>query len=323
MKPDKENNQIIEPKNQLQLFGYKEYFNNFVELFHQKKLPNTILLSGLKGSGKSTFAYHFINFLLSYNEDNKYLINSFTINQDNKSYKDLCNNIHPNFHLVENNTNEETIKIDTVKNILRFLNKSAYNSNIKIVLIDNAEFLNINSSNALLKSLEETKNNTFFFIIHNSSRKILDTIKSRCIEYKIFFNLEEKKYILSNIIKQYDADFNSDYFDDKFYLEGSGNILKFFMIISDINPEYSNKKLSCIYYLIEKYKKKKDPEVLNFIPLLVEIFYSELSLKNSQNLNIYFYNKFKILNLFNNVKKFNLDKNNFFITLKGILNNER
>ena len=323
MKPDKENNQIIEPKNQLQLFGYKEYFNNFVELFHQKKLPNTILLSGLKGSGKSTFAYHFINFLLSYNEDNKYLINSFTINQDNKSYKDLCNNIHPNFHLVENNTNEEIIKIDSVKNILRFLNKTAYNSNIKIVLIDNAEFLNINSSNALLKSLEETKNNTFFFIIHNSSRKILDTIKSRCIEYKIFFNLEEKKSILSNIIKQYDVDFNSDYFDDNFYLEGSGNILKFFMIISDMKSEYSNKKLSCIYYLIEKFKKKKDSEVLNFIPLLVEIFYSELSLKNSQNLNIYFYNKFKILNLFNNVKKFNLDKNNFFITLKGILNNER
>ena len=60
-----------------------------------------------------------------------------------------------------------------------------------------------------------------------------------------------------------------------------------------------------------------------FISLLVEIFYSELILKNSQNLNIYFHNKFKILNLFNNVKKFNLDKNNFFITLKGILNNER
>jgi len=55
----------------------------------------------------------------------------------------------------------------------------------------------------------------------------------------------------------------------------------------------------------------------------VELFYSELSLKNSQNLNTYFYNKFKILSLLNNVKKFNLDKNNFFISLTGILNNER
>ena len=61
------------------------------------------------------------------------------------------------------------------------------------MLIDNAEFLNINSSNALLKSLEESKINTFFFIIHNNSHKILKTIKSRCIEYKIFFNLEKKK----------------------------------------------------------------------------------------------------------------------------------
>ena len=62
---------------------------------------------------------------------------------------------------------------------------------------------------------------------------------------------------------------------------------------------------------------------MNYISLLVELFYSELSLKNSQNLSIYFHNKFKILNLLNNVKKFNLDKNNFFISLTGILNNER
>ena len=36
----------------------------------------------------------------------------------------------------------------------------------KIVLIDNAEYLNINSSNALLKSFEESHKDTFFFIIH-------------------------------------------------------------------------------------------------------------------------------------------------------------
>ena len=39
--------------------------------------------------------------------------------------------------------------------MINFLNKSSFNSNKKIILIDSVEDLNTNSSNALLKSLEE------------------------------------------------------------------------------------------------------------------------------------------------------------------------
>ena len=97
MKLNTENTGILSPKNQLQLFGYDDYFNSFIKLFNKNKLPNTILLSGLKGSGKATFSYHFINYLFSYREQDKYSVSNFTINPDNKSYKRLCNNIHPNF----------------------------------------------------------------------------------------------------------------------------------------------------------------------------------------------------------------------------------
>ena len=101
---------------------------------------------------------------------------------------------------------------------MRFLNKSTYYSNIKIVLIDNAEYLNAHSSNALLKVLEESNNKTFFFIIHDNSRKILSTIKSRCIEFKLFFTLSEKKKILRNIMRQYKGDLNIKSIDDIFIL---------------------------------------------------------------------------------------------------------
>jgi len=124
MNIDTLNTEILSPKNQLQLFGYDDYFNAFIKLFHKSKLPNTILLSGLKGSGKATFAFHFINYLLSYKEKNKYSVNNFSIDPDNKSYKSLCNFTHPNFFLLENNVLEENIKIENVKNILKFLNKS-------------------------------------------------------------------------------------------------------------------------------------------------------------------------------------------------------
>ena len=104
-----ENLKILLPKNQTQLFGYGNYFNSFIKLYKKNKLPNTILLSGPKGIGKATFSYHFINYLLSYNEQNKYSVNNFTINSDNKSYKNLCNLTHPNFLLLENYDLEENI----------------------------------------------------------------------------------------------------------------------------------------------------------------------------------------------------------------------
>ena len=268
---NRENIEIIPPKNQLNLFGYESYFNLFVKLFSKNRLPNTILLTGLKGSGKSTFAYHFINFLLSKNEEKKYSVENFNVNSENKSYKFIDKNIHPNFYVINSN-NEDNIKIEEIKNTLKFLNKSSYNSNIKIVLLDNAEYLNLHSSNALLKSLEEPNNNTFFFIIHNSSCAISDTLKSRCVEFKIFFSLEEKKEILKKIVdtNNYNLDINS--IEDNFYLDSPGSILKYLQIFNNLKLKDSNDRLSSISHLIEKYKKKKGLSVIKFYFLTHRIF---------------------------------------------------
>ena len=97
MTTDNKNLEITLPKNQIELFGYEYFFNSFVTLYQRNKLPNTILLSGSKGSGKATFAYHFINYIFSFKEKNKYSLNNFTINPDNNSYINLCNETHPNF----------------------------------------------------------------------------------------------------------------------------------------------------------------------------------------------------------------------------------
>jgi len=319
---DNNNLEIILPKNQLRLFGYECYFNSFISLFQKNKLPNAILLSGPEGSGKATFAYHFINYLLSHNEKNEYSVENFTINPDNKSYKNLFNNTHPNFSLLENDRFGEDIKIDNVRKTLKFLGKSTYTSDTKIILIDSIDRLNVYSSNALLKALEEANNKTFFFIINNNSYKILNTIKSRCIEFKIFFTLSEKKKIFNNIIRQYLNDFDLTKIDECFYFASTGNILKYLWILNISNIDLLKDKLSCILYLIDSYKQKNDPQLLTFISLLIELFYNELSVKNNNKLNLYFLNKFKLMKQIYDAKKFNLDKKNLFISILGTLENE-
>ena len=91
----------IKSSENLKLYGMNIFFDEIIKLYYKKKLPNKILLSGKKGIGKSTFAYHIINCILSTNEDNKYDQTKLHINKENKSYKLIQNNSHPNFYLID------------------------------------------------------------------------------------------------------------------------------------------------------------------------------------------------------------------------------
>jgi len=151
----------LEPANQIQLYGLRNEFNELVNLYNEKKLPNKILLSGQKGSGKCTIAYHLINFILSKNEDYSYDNENFLINENNKSFKLILNKSNPNFNLIDINLDKKSIEISQIRNLINNMNKSSFNSKPRFVLIDNIEYLNLNSINALLKILEEPSQNIF------------------------------------------------------------------------------------------------------------------------------------------------------------------
>ena len=51
---------FFESKNSLNLFSLEKDFNFFSSLYTKKKLPNILMLSGPKGSGKSTLINHFL-----------------------------------------------------------------------------------------------------------------------------------------------------------------------------------------------------------------------------------------------------------------------
>ena len=57
------------------LFGHYQIFDTLKNLYLNKKFPNKIILSGEKGIGKCTLAYHVINYILSLNEDHNYDMN--------------------------------------------------------------------------------------------------------------------------------------------------------------------------------------------------------------------------------------------------------
>jgi len=122
--------------NDLKLYGYKQYFDELSNIYLSKKLPNKIIFSGRKGIGKCYFVNHFINFILSINEEYSYDSNNNLINQKNKSFNLVKNNSHPNFYKIKKEDGKKNIDISQIRNLYDFVNRSSFNNKLKIVLIE-------------------------------------------------------------------------------------------------------------------------------------------------------------------------------------------
>ena len=55
----------LKPSENTRLYGMNNFFKEITSLYDEKKMPTKILLSGKRGIGKSTLAYHIINYILS------------------------------------------------------------------------------------------------------------------------------------------------------------------------------------------------------------------------------------------------------------------
>ena len=190
----------FKPSENTRLYGMSNFFNEITNLYNVKKMPTKILLSGKKGTGKSTLAYHLINYFLSTNEDLKYDSSKLAINKENKSFKLIQNNTHPNFYLIDLLNDKKNIDVAQIRELITYTNKSTFNDMPRFILVDNIESLNKNSINALLKIIEEPNDDVFFILIHNNEKYILPTLKSRCLTFKINLTFNQSMYISNQIL---------------------------------------------------------------------------------------------------------------------------
>ena len=318
---------IKQAENQLSLYGYSSFINGLIKIYNESKFPRQLLISGPKGSGKSTLIYHFINYILSLNEEYSYDIKNFVIDPNNRSYKLIVENIHPNFFLLRNNDEDKNIKIDKTKQLIKFLNKSTYSKSIKIVMIDNAELLNINASNALLKVIEEPDDKTFFLLIQNTESSLLSTIKSRCIEHKIFLNFDDKIQIFKNLYNQYFEENNIDTELEKTLKQlnhlSPGNLLKILVFMKNNDLDLNINNYDCLKFFLNKYAKDKDTKSLSLILFFIQVFYRDLASISTNKISKIFYNYSSILLKFKEMKTYNLEAKNIINWTMNVIENEQ
>lgn len=158
-------------------------------------ISHSYLFLGIDGIGKKMIAKEFSKMIMCLDDSTKEYCNSC------KSCIEFNTNNNPDFFYVEPDGN--SIKIDTIREMLKKVAEKPIISRKKIFMIDNADKMTVEAQNCLLKTLEEPPEYICIILISSNENSLLNTIKSRCtiINFNKISNKEIKEY-LENELKE-------------------------------------------------------------------------------------------------------------------------
>jgi len=139
------------------------------------KLGHGLLFYGKKGCGKEAFAQQFLAWVLCLNRQPDGPCGECG------SCQWLKADTHPNYVYIstdeDNKKQNAKIKIEKIRDLLPFVQQTV--DGWRVIVIEPAEALNIASSNALLKTLEEPGENIVIILLADHYLKLPATIRSR------------------------------------------------------------------------------------------------------------------------------------------------
>lgn len=153
------------------------------------RLAQTYIFVGADGLGKSTLAQAFAENLLLADGQKK------------------LSGVNSDLYILERPEDKKEIPIDAVRDFIKMLSLSSFLGSYKIGIIKEAEKLNLNSANALLKTLEEPRDKVVIILLATSLMSLPETLVSRAqtlyfspVPYDIIYDylLSEKKVDRAN-----------------------------------------------------------------------------------------------------------------------------
>ncbi len=136
------------------------------------RLPHALLFAGIADIGKKNFAFALGAQLLCVNPDEGQACEQCA----------PCNLVkagtHPDLRVVRPEESK-LIVIDQIRSLSDWAAQTSQQGGSKVAILYPAERMNVNSANALLKSLEEPAPGTFFILVTDQPGRLLPTIRSR------------------------------------------------------------------------------------------------------------------------------------------------
>ncbi|MBK0329154.1 DNA polymerase III subunit delta' [Rhodobacteraceae bacterium F11138] len=181
------------PRTTQQIFGQDAAQAAFLQSYASDRLHHGWLLTGPRGVGKATLAWHIARFLLAtppaagdglFGADAP--PETLAIDPDHPVARRILAGADPGLATITRSVNERTdrmrdeIVVDDIRSLNRFFGLSAADGGRRVVIVDCADEMNVSAANALLKMLEEPPARTTLLLISHRPSHLLPTIRSRC-----------------------------------------------------------------------------------------------------------------------------------------------
>ena len=298
------------------LVGLDTYFNEMLKLYENKKFPKVLLLCGDKGIGKFTLVAHFINYIFSKEEKIPYNVKDKIINENSSFYNLLLNKTTQDVIFVES-SEKKNIKIDEIRSLKSTLANSTLSDKPRFTIIDEVEFLNVNSVNALLKTLEEPTVNNFFILINNKQADLVETISSRCLKTNVFLNPIQRNKVIDYLFKHRSItnviDYNSSL--------SPGLFLKFNEIFFKYKISLDDNIFIMLSLLMTGYKKEKDKSLISLANFLIDQSFFKKIKSNENNIEFLLDTRSSIIKMIKDFVQLNLNINSVLNSIKIKLRN--
>ena len=176
-------------------------WNDLILQVKQDRLSHAYIVSAPSGIGKFDFVHKFSKYLLCGSP-----INNLPCGECPDCI--LHDNVHPNLRILKPESEGSEIKVDQVRSLIEFFSMTGHSNRLKICLINEAHRLNINATNALLKTLEEPAGFSIIFLCSSQLGLLSPTLKSRCQKFPIDIPSREasESWVKANINKRVDPD---------------------------------------------------------------------------------------------------------------------
>ncbi len=157
------------------------------------RLPHAYIFKGPDGVGKRLFARGVAAALNCRGQESGRACGVCS------SCKKFLSGNHPDFLVVQ--PEKGTIKIDQIREMCRALSYPPYESDLRIILLEDVHTMRQEAANSLLKTLEEPPQANLLILTAEASQEILTTISSRC-QVIPFYGLTEADSISIILARQ-------------------------------------------------------------------------------------------------------------------------
>lgn len=153
----------------------RNVWRDLIQRLDEDRLPHAILIHGPPGVGKQDLAESFASRLLCLDPRDDQacgVCRSCRLSHPGGAHPDLMSVAPPE--------DKNIIAVDQIRKLCSDLSLSAAFGGHRISIIRQAELMNVNAANALLKTLEEPGRDVMMMLVASRSGRLPATIRSRC-----------------------------------------------------------------------------------------------------------------------------------------------